>query len=82
MLIDMSGPAGAEKLRSHIERYLAGEISGEIALMHIALQLGEAVSLVSTLETSYLHCPRAAGRPSCCAWRVPMPGLFLRSPAF
>jgi SAM-dependent methyltransferase len=59
VLIDMSGPAGAEKLRSHIERYLAGEISGEIALMHIALQLGEAGSLVSTLETLLSALPES-----------------------
>lgn len=49
--MDRSGPAGAEKLRSQIEHYLAGEISGEIALMHIALQLGEAGPLISALET-------------------------------
>jgi SAM-dependent methyltransferase len=49
-LTTASDTANAEKLRS-LERYLAGEISGEIALMQMALQLGGAGSLISTLET-------------------------------
>lgn len=51
MLTNTSDTANAERLRSDLERYLAGEISGEIALMHMALQLGGAGSLISTLET-------------------------------
>jgi len=57
-MTNASGTVAAEKLLTHIERYLAGEISGEIALMHIALQLGGAGSLISTLETLVSASPQ------------------------
>jgi SAM-dependent methyltransferase len=58
VLTNASGTVAAEKLGSHLERYLAGEISGEIALMHIALQLGGAGSLIATLETLVSASPQ------------------------
>lgn len=38
------------QLRTTLARYLAGEISGEMALMHFALQLGDSGSLNAGLE--------------------------------
>ena len=47
-------PAGAAL---PLARYLAGEISGEITLMHFALHLGDARALASTLEDLVAAAP-------------------------
>ena len=50
MLTETLSSVCPPELRVPLARYLAGEISGEITLMHFALHLGEARALASTLE--------------------------------
>jgi len=50
MLTETLSSVCSPELRVPLARYLAGEISGEITLMHFALHLGEARALASTLE--------------------------------
>lgn len=45
-------------LRMPLARYLAGEVSGEIALMHFALQIRDAAALGATLEKLAAAAPR------------------------
>jgi hypothetical protein len=44
-------------LRAPLARYLAGEVSGEITLMHFALQFGKASLLRSLLATLACAAP-------------------------
>jgi SAM-dependent methyltransferase len=50
MMTEFPRTACPPALRAPLARYLAGEISGEITLMHFALHLGGVRALTSTLE--------------------------------
>jgi SAM-dependent methyltransferase len=57
MLTELLSAACPPQLRAPLARYLAGEISGEITLMHFVLQLGRARALPSTLERLVAAAP-------------------------
>jgi SAM-dependent methyltransferase len=50
MLTELLNAACPPQLHAPLARYLAGQISGEITLMHFVLHLGGARALASTLE--------------------------------
>jgi SAM-dependent methyltransferase len=49
------------QLRAPLARYLSGEISAEITLMQLVLQLGETASLIPTLEALAAAAPGRLG---------------------
>ena len=57
MLTGFPSAACPPQLRVPLTRYLAGQISGEITLMHFVLRLGGARALASTLESLVAAAP-------------------------